>query len=239
MAPLRILVVDDSVVIRKILSETLSSDPDIEVVGTAGDGRIGLAKIAQLHPDLITLDVEMPVMDGLQALAEVRKLYASLPVIMFSTLTERGASATLDALSLGASDYVTKPSNTGSMSVAVERIKAELIPKIKALCARPAARPAMRPPLRPAPRMRPRFLALSKLWPLAPLQAVPTRLPRLFRDLRKTFRFLLWPSSTCLPSLRRCLPTGSQAAPAFPLKKAPPTSRSHPATRGSLPETFT
>jgi two-component system chemotaxis response regulator CheB len=155
MAPLRILVVDDSVVIRKILSETLSSDPDIEVVATAGDGRIGLAKIAQLHPDLITLDVEMPVMDGLQALAEVRKLYASLPVIMFSTLTERGASATLDALSLGASDYVTKPSNTGSMSVAVERIKAELIPKIKALCARPAARPAMRPPLRPAPRMRP------------------------------------------------------------------------------------
>src|SRR5271165_1047703 len=131
MAPLRILVVDDSVVIRKILSETLSSDRDIEVVGTAGDGRIGLSKIAQLHPDLLTLDVEMPVMDGLQTLAEVRKLYPSLPVIMFSTLTERGASSTLDALSLGASDYVTKPSNTGSMSVAVERIKADLIPKIK------------------------------------------------------------------------------------------------------------
>jgi two-component system, chemotaxis family, protein-glutamate methylesterase/glutaminase len=155
MAPLRILVVDDSVVIRKILSETLSSDRDIEVVGTAGDGRIGLSKIAQLHPDLLTLDVEMPVMDGLQTLAEVRKLYPSLPVIMFSTLTERGASSTLDALSLGASDYLTKPRNTGSMAVAVERIKADLIPKIKALCSRPAARPAVKPPPRVVPRPRP------------------------------------------------------------------------------------
>ena len=142
MPPLRILVVDDSVVIRKILSETLPSDPQLKFVATAGDGHIGLAKIAQLHPDLMTLDVEMPVMDGLQTLAEVRKLYPHLPVIMFSTLTERGAAATLDALSLGASDYVTKPSNTGSMAVAIERIKADLIPKIKALCARPTPQPA-------------------------------------------------------------------------------------------------
>jgi two-component system chemotaxis response regulator CheB len=136
MALLRILVVDDSVVIRKVLSETLASDRELEIVGTASDGKIGLAKIAQLHPDLVTLDVEMPVMNGLEALVEVRKLYPQLPVIMFSTLTERGAAATLDALSLGASDYVTKPSNTGSMAGAIERIKADLIPKIKALCGR-------------------------------------------------------------------------------------------------------
>jgi two-component system chemotaxis response regulator CheB len=142
MAPLRILVVDDSVVIRKVLSETLASDPELEIVGTAGDGKIGLAKIGQLHPDLVTLDVEMPVMNGLETLVEVRKLYPHLPVIMFSTLTERGAAATLDALSLGASDYVTKPSNTGSMAGAIERVHADLIPKIKALCARPKPRPA-------------------------------------------------------------------------------------------------
>ncbi len=150
MTPIRILVVDDSVVIRKLLSETLSSDPELEVVGSAGDGRIGLAKIAQLHPDLITLDVEMPVLNGLETLAELRKLYPKLPVVMFSTLTERGAAATLDALSLGASDYATKPSNTGSGAEAIAAIRAELIPKIKTLCARPLTKLASSPPPRPA-----------------------------------------------------------------------------------------
>ena len=131
MTPIRILVVDDSVVIRKLLSDTLSGDRGLEVVGVASDGRIALAKIPLLKPDLITLDIEMPVMDGLQTLAALRKLYPRLPVIMFSTLTERGAAATLDALALGASDYATKPSNTGSTAVALERIRIELIPKIR------------------------------------------------------------------------------------------------------------
>lgn len=134
MAPISVLVVDDSVVIRKFLTETLSADAALKVVGTASDGRLALAKIAQLHPDLVTLDVEMPVMNGLETLAELRKLYPKLPVIMFSTLTGHGAAATLDALSLGASDYATKPSNTGSPAVAIAAIRAELIPKIKALC---------------------------------------------------------------------------------------------------------
>jgi two-component system chemotaxis response regulator CheB len=134
MTPIRVLIVDDSVVIRRVLSDTLSGDPALEVVATAGDGRIALAKIPLLKPDLITLDIEMPVMDGLETLVEIRKLYPKLPVIMFSTLTERGAAATLDALSLGASDYATKPSNTGGRAVAIEHIRAELICKIKALC---------------------------------------------------------------------------------------------------------
>jgi two-component system, chemotaxis family, protein-glutamate methylesterase/glutaminase len=102
MARIRILVVDDSVVIRKVLSETLSADPALEVVGIASDGRIALAKLPLLNPDLITLDVEMPVMNGLETLAAIRKSHPKLPVIMFSTLTEHGAAATLDALSLGA-----------------------------------------------------------------------------------------------------------------------------------------
>jgi two-component system chemotaxis response regulator CheB len=157
MAPIRILIVDDSVVIRRLLSDTLSGDPALEVVATASDGRIALAKISLLKPDLITLDVEMPVMDGLETLAALRKLYPKLPVIMFSTLTERGAAATLDALSLGASDYATKPSHTGSPAVAIERIRAELIPKIKALCGGKV--PLKFPPLsgfRPAVKVRPR-----------------------------------------------------------------------------------
>src|SRR5271169_1818750 len=154
MTAMRILVVDDSVVIRKLLSDTLSGDRTLEVVGTASDGRIALAKIPQLKPDLITLDIEMPVMNGLETLAAVRKLYPMLPVIMFSTLTERGAAATLDALSLGASDYATKPSNTGSPAVAIEAIRAELLPKIKALCGRTSTKLKSLPPPRPAVRVR-------------------------------------------------------------------------------------
>lgn len=150
MERIRILVVDDSVVIRKLLCDTLGEDPEIEIVGTASNGRLGLAKIAQLHPDLVTLDIEMPVMNGLEALAQMRKLYPRMPVIMFSTLTERGAAATLDALSLGASDYAAKPSSDGgSVSAAKECIRDGLIPKIKALCGRCPVKSATMPLLAP------------------------------------------------------------------------------------------
>jgi two-component system chemotaxis response regulator CheB len=161
MTLIRILVVDDSVVIRKVLSDTLSGDPALKVVGVASDGRIALAKIPLLKPDLLTLDIEMPVMDGLQTLTAVRKLYPKLPVIMFSTLTERGAAATLDALSLGASDYATKPSNTGTTAVALDRIRIELIPKLKALCGVSSLKlppvPQYRPVLKVQARSNPRI----------------------------------------------------------------------------------
>jgi len=131
----RVLIVDDSVVVRKILSDSLSADPDIEVV-TAANGKIALAKLVQVNPDLVTLDFEMPEMDGLTTLKEIRKSHPKLPVIMFSTLTERGATETLDALAAGANDYVTKPANVGSVGIAIARIKEELIPKIKMHCGR-------------------------------------------------------------------------------------------------------
>jgi two-component system, chemotaxis family, protein-glutamate methylesterase/glutaminase len=155
IAPIRILVVDDSVVMRKLLCEILSGDPQMEVVGTARDGRIALAKIAQLHPELVTLDIEMPVLNGLQTLPELRKLYPKLAVVMFSTLTERGAGATLDALSLGASDYATKPMQSSGLAAATAAIQAELIPKIKALCSRRVIKPAtLHPPQPPSPVRR-------------------------------------------------------------------------------------
>lgn len=135
MRPIRVLIIDDAVVIRRMLSDVLSSDPQLEVVGIAANGNIGLSKIPQVNPDLITLDIEMPELDGLQTLQQIRKQYPRLPVIMFSTLTERGAAKTLEALALGASDYITKPANVGSVTQAIERIRTELIPKIKALCA--------------------------------------------------------------------------------------------------------
>ncbi len=153
MSKLRVLIIDDAVVIRRIVSDVLGGDPELEVAGTAANGRIGLQKIPQVNPDLVTLDVEMPELDGLATLRELRKLYPKLPVIMFSTLTARGASATLDALGAGASDYVTKPANVGSVAVAMNRIRDELIPKIKALCGRAKPQAALEiKPNRPAMR---------------------------------------------------------------------------------------
>jgi len=134
MRQIRVLVIDDAVVVRRLLAGVLSSDPELQVVGTAANGRIGLAKIPQVNPDVVTLDIEMPEMDGLETLAAIRRVYKTLPVIVFSTLTERGARVTLDALTLGATDYVTKPANVGSVASGVERIRDELIPKIKGLC---------------------------------------------------------------------------------------------------------
>src|SRR5688500_8881783 len=107
----RVLIVDDSVTIRKLISDLVSAQPELEVAGVAANGRIALAKIAQVCPDVVTLDIEMPELDGLQTLVEIRKTHPHLPVIMFSSLTERSAGATLDALALGANDYVTKPSS--------------------------------------------------------------------------------------------------------------------------------
>jgi two-component system chemotaxis response regulator CheB len=91
--------------------------------------------LKQLKPDVITLDIEMPEMDGLEALKEIRQIDPNVPVIMFSSLTALGAAATIDALSSGASDYVTKPVDVGNFSTAVDRIRQQLIPKVKALCA--------------------------------------------------------------------------------------------------------
>ena len=134
MPKIRVLIVDDAVVMRRMITEVLERDPQLEVVGTAANGRIALQKIPQINPDLITLDVEMPEMDGIETLKEIRKIYPKLPVIMFSTLTARGASTTLDALTHGASDYVTKYSNIGSLTEGIERLETELVPKIKAHC---------------------------------------------------------------------------------------------------------
>lgn len=131
MAKIKVLVVDDSAVIRKVLGDCLAADPDIEVVGTAANGKIALEKLPLLKPDIVTLDIEMPEMDGLETVRHVRKDYPALPIIMCSSLTAHGASHTLDALALGASDYVTKPSSHGANTRDV--VGEELVRKIKGL----------------------------------------------------------------------------------------------------------
>ena len=170
MDRIKVMVVDDSVVVRKIVTDVLSDDPDIEVVGTAVNGKVALGKLEQLRPDLLTMDIEMPEMNGIEAVRAIRggrggSQRARVPIIMFSTLTERGASATLDALSAGANDYVTKPANVGSVAQSMESVREQLIPKIKALLGRhsapagsryPAPAAAALPPRPPAPRTGPR-----------------------------------------------------------------------------------
>ena len=142
---IRVLVVDDSVVIRRLISQVLSEDDELEVVGVAADGKVALQRIEQLKPDALTLDIEMPEMDGLETLRHIRKLYPHLRVIMFSTLTERGASVTLEALALGASDYVTKASNAGSLDKSRAALRNELTPKIKQFFGRRGAH-QLKPP---------------------------------------------------------------------------------------------
>jgi two-component system, chemotaxis family, protein-glutamate methylesterase/glutaminase len=134
---LRVLVVDDSVVMRRAVSDAISSDPELEVAGRAANGEIALSLCNRLHPDLITLDIEMPVMDGLATLKALRAARCNLPVIVFSTLTEVGAKATVECLASGASDYVAKPADAVGPSLARDRIREVLVPRIKALCRAP------------------------------------------------------------------------------------------------------
>src|SRR5580698_5107855 len=117
-----------------MLTEMLSTDPAIESISTASNGKIALARIPQINPDAIILDVEMPEMDGLQTLTQLRRTYRTLPVIMFSTLTARGAGATLDALALGANDYVTKPSTRSGTVGQLNLVYKDLVEKIKMHC---------------------------------------------------------------------------------------------------------
>lgn len=134
-APIEVMVVDDSAVIRRFVTEVLTAEPDIVVNQTAQNGQLALARLEAHQPDVVILDIEMPVLDGLSTLEQLRKAWPDLPVVMFSTLTTRGASATLDALALGATDYVSKPSRLGDLETARAVVAAELVPVVRSCAA--------------------------------------------------------------------------------------------------------
>lgn len=159
----RVLLADDAAAVRTALSLAIAQDQDLEVAGTAANGRVALEIFSALKPDIVLLDFEMTEMDGLATVREIRKKDSRVPIIMFSNLTERGAAVTLEALSLGVTDYVPKPSNA-DMTATLEAISGELLPKIRALChlpelpsrLAPAAQPKLPAPpvpISPAPRL--------------------------------------------------------------------------------------
>jgi len=153
---LRVLVVDDTIVYRSCVSEILKEIPEVELVGVAHNGQIALAKVASLTPDLLTLDIEMPVMNGLEVLAELRKRHPRVGAIMLSTLTADGSEMTMKALELGAFDFILKP-QAGTLAENKRRIKDLLQPMLAAYARSHfvknlGAMPPPAKPIRPAPR---------------------------------------------------------------------------------------
>ncbi len=143
--PIRVMVVDDSALYRKTISDVLSESPTVEVVAAAPNGRIALMKIPDYAPDLITLDMEMPEMDGLATLRELKTQHPKIKTIVFSAHTEKGADLTFKALRLGAVDFVTKPTAAGSMENSLNNIREHLKPKVIAFSN------LLEPPTRPLP----------------------------------------------------------------------------------------
>jgi len=129
---LRILVVDDTIVYRKAVSDILAEIPGVEVVGIAHNGKIAMSKIAALKPDLLTLDIEMPEMNGLEVLAELQKNHPAVGAIMLSTLTADGSDMTMKALELGAFDFILKPQNSANQQEGKNQIKEALLPMLEA-----------------------------------------------------------------------------------------------------------
>ena len=130
--PIRVLVVDDTAIYRKIVAEALQQTPGIEIVGTAAHGRMALTQIRQLRPDIVTLDVEMPVMDGLETLRQLKRLGMSVGVIMLSAQTAGSAQATVTALELGALDFVLKPS-AGNLAENARKLRESLASRVISL----------------------------------------------------------------------------------------------------------
>ncbi|MHB1011742.1 MAG: protein-glutamate methylesterase/protein-glutamine glutaminase [Desulfobacteria bacterium] len=186
---IRVLIVDDSAFMRNALTKMLSSDPGITVVGTAWNGLDAIEKVAELKPDLVTMDLEMPRMDGIEAL---RRIMATnpVPVIMVSSLTTEGAQATLDALDLGAVDFV--PKNLSDLSVNIVKVREILIEKVKQIGGRvpgrrglfrPAPAPATPAPVRPGYRTERRIGIVAIATSTGGPKALQDVIPKLPKDL--------------------------------------------------------
>ena len=165
---MRVLVADDSILFRRVMAEVLAALPDVEVVGQAANGKIALQKVQELRPDILTLDMEMPELDGLGVLEALKGAKGAPAVIVVSALTKQGGNLTLQALQKGAFDFITKPAS-GSAEQSREALRADLAPRMRALSLRLGVRNILRGttavpvPVRPAP--------------VAPVRTMPTNAP--------------------------------------------------------------
>jgi two-component system, chemotaxis family, protein-glutamate methylesterase/glutaminase len=169
---IKVLVVDDSVLVRKIITDALQRDPDIEVVGTANNGKTAVFKAYTLDPDVITMDIEMPIMNGLDSLQEIIRTNPK-PVIMMSVLTQLGAEHTFKALEYGAVDFIPKPSTMLSMSV--DEISELLISKVKYVAKTKINFPVKTKPgfMVPASREKGELRTVFQQKPVEPLSPLP------------------------------------------------------------------
>jgi two-component system chemotaxis response regulator CheB len=193
----RVLVVDDSIVMRRLVTLALETDPWLEVVGTAQNGKEALERLTKLSPDVVTMDIEMPEMDGIEALRRMRQLSPQIRVVVLSRHTERGASATLEALAVGADDYVTKVGAGKSVEDSTASLSAELAPKIRQFFSfsgtvepRPAAIAAPKPEP-PTLKTEPVFRAatfIPRIVVIGISTGGPTALARILPQIPSDFR---------------------------------------------------
>ncbi|MBF0120860.1 MAG: chemotaxis response regulator protein-glutamate methylesterase [Desulfobacterales bacterium] len=161
---LKVVVVDDTILYRKIVSDVLAEIPNVEVVGTANNGKIALSKIASLKPDVVTLDIEMPVMSGLEVLAHIQKEFPEVHALVLSTLTQQGSEMTIRALELGAFDFIPKP-QSGTMNENKQAVKDALVPMLKAIVRRREIKTILKskqPPKKDTPLTKDQIIQLTK-----------------------------------------------------------------------------
>jgi two-component system chemotaxis response regulator CheB len=177
--PIRVLVADDSSLFRRAVAEALASLPDVEVVGSSPNGRLALQKVAELKPDLLTLDIEMPEMDGLAVLEALRQMGSSTSVIVISALTQRGGRLTMQALEKGAFDFITKPQSKSSEESRASLVR-ELGPRLRALGHRRHIRSLLQQPSPPLSSVRPTtpVVPTAARSPARAERPAPTRISR-------------------------------------------------------------
>jgi two-component system chemotaxis response regulator CheB len=223
MPRLRLVLIDDSLVIRKLVADALGADPELEVVGSAANGRLGLERIRETNPDAVVCDVEMPEMNGLETVQALRRTHLRLPVVMFASPTAESARSTLDALHAGANDFLTKPSAQAGTAMAevLANLRVELGGKIKGLCRGPGDLSGV---ARAAIGRRAIDLAQPSSAPTPPTREVPVSTPTpTSRELPATPK----PLATPPRSLPGPPPTNLVRPPAEPLRspRPPPDSR--------------
>lgn len=218
---LRALVADDAILFRRVISDALGTLPDVQVVGSAHNGRAALQKIKELKPDFLTLDLEMPELDGLGVLDALRQAGDKTPVIVVSALTKAGGALTMRALDKGAFDFITKPDG-GSAEASREQVRRELLPRVRAISHRVAVRSILAPS--PAAPAVARPIPASAGIAPARLNGIADRMQRLAAPAGKPEFVLVGVSTGGPQALTRLLPQipGNLEVPILVVQHMPP-----------------